>query len=59
MEGDPQLLRFLLARTLPKDRFIDLDITPLGVFAGEAADSIAAIMRAVFDGQIPVLGIYS
>jgi hypothetical protein len=52
MEGEPQLLRFLLTRILPKDRFIHLDMDPIGADAREAADSIAAIMRAVFRGEI-------
>ena len=52
MEGEPQLLKYFCSGFLPKDRLIHIDIDPIGAFAGEAADAIAAIMRAVFSGQI-------
>jgi hypothetical protein len=51
-EGEPQLLKHFLTGFLPKDRLIHLDFDPIGAFVGEAADSIAAIMKAVCSGQI-------
>jgi hypothetical protein len=49
--GDPILLRFFLARMIPKDRLIHIDLPVMG-FADDAAETIAAIMRAVCDGKI-------
>jgi len=52
LEGEPLLVKHLLTGFLPKDRLIHIDFDPIGAYAGEAADTIAAIMRAVFSGQI-------
>src|SRR5215471_12582732 len=49
--GDVQMLKFLLDRLLPKERLIKIDIPPL-VFADEAIEGIAAISRAIAQGQI-------
>jgi hypothetical protein len=52
MEGEPQLLKFFAARILPKDRLIQIDEAPMGLFANEAPDVIAAILKAVCSGKI-------
>jgi hypothetical protein len=52
MEGDSQLLKFFLSRHLPKDRLIQIDEPPMGLFAAEAADVIAAALQAVCSGKI-------
>ena len=49
--GDVQMLKFLLDRLLPKDRLIKIDIPRLD-FADEAIDGMAAISRAIAEGQI-------
>jgi hypothetical protein len=49
--GDVQLLKFLLDRLLPKERLIKIDIPRLD-FADEAIDGMAAISRAIAEGQI-------
>jgi hypothetical protein len=52
MEGEPQLLKFFLARILPKDRLIQIDEVPMGLLADEAPDVIAATLKAVCSGKI-------
>jgi hypothetical protein len=45
------MLKFLLDRLLPKDRFIKIDIPQLD-FAGEAIEAMAAISGAIAESQI-------
>lgn len=52
MEGDPQMLKFFLGRIMPKDRLIEIDQSPSGSLADEAADVIAATLNAVCSGKI-------
>ena len=49
--GEPTILKFLLDRTLPKRRTIEIDVPPILV-ASDAVDAIAAITQAVGAGQI-------
>jgi hypothetical protein len=59
MEGELQMLKYFLNRTLPKDRCIRIDLTPYqidlspgGILPTEAADVIAATLQAVCSGEI-------
>jgi hypothetical protein len=59
MAGELQMLKFFLNRSLPKDRFIEIDLSPYeidlapgGMLATEPADVIAAVLEAVCSGQI-------
>jgi hypothetical protein len=49
--GNVQMLKFLLDRRLPKDRLINIEMPPLD-FSDEAIDGMAAISRAITEGQI-------
>ena len=49
--GDVPLLKLLLDRLLPKERLIKIDI-PRFDFSDEAIDGMAAISRAIAEGQI-------
>jgi len=54
--GDVAMLRFLLARILPRDRAVKIDIPHLEC-AEDAVDATAAIMGEVSEGKIsPVEG---
>ena len=52
LQGEPQLLKFFVARLLPKDRLIQIPMVPMGLLADEAPDVIAAALRAVCSGEI-------
>jgi hypothetical protein len=49
--GDVQMLKFLLDRLLPKERLIKIDLPRLD-FSDEAIDGMAAVSRAIAEGQI-------
>jgi len=49
--GDVQMLKFLLDRLLPKERLIKIDIPRID-FSDQAIDGMAAINRAIAEGQI-------
>jgi hypothetical protein len=49
--GDVQMLKFLLERTLPRERLIKLDL-PRRYFADAAVDALRHIMSAVAEGMI-------
>jgi hypothetical protein len=59
MAGELQMLKFFLNRSLPKDRCIEIDLSPYdidlapgGVVATEPADVTAAALEAVCSGKI-------
>lgn len=52
MEGEPQMLKFLLGPLMPKDRLIEIERPPMGLLANEAADVIAAILEEICNGEI-------
>ena len=49
--GDPQMLKFLLDRILPKERSVRVDLPPI-YHASGAVDAVRAIIEAVATGQI-------
>jgi hypothetical protein len=49
--GDGQMLRFLLGRTLPRERLVRIDL-PKIEFADDAVEALGAIVRAVSEGSI-------
>ena len=49
--GDRQMLVFLLARILPRDRLITIDLPPI-ILGNETVEAFACIMRAVAEGAI-------
>jgi hypothetical protein len=49
--GDVVMLKFLLGRTLPRDRLIKVDL-PRMEFADDAVEALGSVMRAVSDGSI-------
>ena len=49
--GDPQMLKFLLDRILPKERSVRVDLPPIDHASG-AVDAVRAIIEAVATGQI-------
>lgn len=51
LEGNEQLLKFLLARLIPKDRLIKIDLPPIN-HVDDAIDALAAINRAISIGEI-------
>jgi hypothetical protein len=51
MGGDVQMLKFLLGRTLPRERLVKLDL-PRMDFADDAVEALGCIMGAVSEGRI-------
>lgn len=49
--GDTQILKFLLDRTLPKERSVRIDLPTINC-SSDAVDALAAIINAVGTGQI-------
>ena len=49
--GDVQMLKFLLARLLPRERVIEVDLPPM-VQADDAVEGLGSIMGAVSEGRI-------
>ena len=45
------MLKFLLSRTMPRDRLVKLDL-PQMVFADDAVEALGCVMRAVSEGAI-------
>jgi hypothetical protein len=51
MGGDVPSLKFLLARSLPRDRLIEIDLPPINS-ADDAVEALARITRAVSEAEI-------
>jgi hypothetical protein len=49
--GNVPMLRFLLSRTMPRDRLVKLDL-PEMVFADDGVEALGCIIRAVSEGAI-------
>ena len=49
--GDVQMLKFLLGRTLPRERLIQIDLPQLN-YADDAVEALGSITRAVSEGRI-------
>jgi hypothetical protein len=49
--GNVPMLKFLLSRTMPRDRLVKLDL-PKMIFADDGVEAVGRIMRAVFEGAI-------
>jgi hypothetical protein len=49
--GNVPMLKFLLSRTMPRDRLVKLDL-PRMIFADDGVEAVGRIMRAVFEGAI-------
>jgi hypothetical protein len=49
--GDVPMLKFLLARSLPRERLITIDL-PEMKFADDAVEAMDRIMRAICEGRI-------
>jgi len=49
--GDVAMLKYLLGRSLPRERLIKLDLTQMD-FADDAVEALGRIMRAVAEGTI-------
>ena len=49
--GDVAMLKFLLGRSLPRERLIKLDLPQMN-FADDAVEALGHIMRAVSEGRI-------
>ncbi len=49
--GDRDMLKFLLARVLPRDRIIKFDL-PTMVFADDGVAALGSIMRVVAEGGL-------
>jgi hypothetical protein len=51
MAGDVQMLKFLLSRSLPRERLITIDLPEMN-FADDAVETMGHITRAVSEGRI-------
>ena len=51
MGGDVPMLKFLLARSLPRDRLINIDLPPINS-ADDAVEALARITRAMSEEEI-------
>jgi len=49
--GDGPMLKFLLGRSLPRERPVKIDL-PQFEFADDAIDGLAEVSRAIADGEI-------
>jgi hypothetical protein len=49
--GDVAMLKFLLARSLPRERLITIDLSEMK-FADDAVEAMNRIMRAICEGTI-------
>lgn len=49
--GNVPMLKFLLSRTLPRDRPVKLDLPDM-VFADDGVEALGCVMRAVSEGAI-------
>ncbi len=49
--GNVPMLKFLLSRTMPRDRLVKLDL-PQMVFADDGVEALGCVMRAVSQGAI-------
>ena len=49
--GNVPMLKFLLSRTMPRDRLVKLDL-PEMIFADDGVEALGCIMRAVSQGAI-------
>ncbi len=49
--GNVPMLKFLLSRTMPRDRLVKLDL-PQMVFADDGVEALGCVMRAVSEGAI-------
>ena len=49
--GNVPMLKFLLSRTMPRDRLVKLDL-PEMVFADDGVEALGCVMRAVAEGTI-------
>jgi hypothetical protein len=49
--GNVPMLKFLLSRTMPRDRLVKLDL-PKMIFADDGVEAVGRIMRAVFEEAI-------
>jgi len=49
--GNVPMLKFLLSRTMPRDRLVKLDL-PKMIFADDGVEALGSIMRAVSQGEI-------
>lgn len=49
--GNVPMLKFLLSRTMPRDRLVKLDL-PEMVFADDGVEALGCVMRAVSEGAI-------
>ena len=51
MGGDPQMMKFLLGRILPRERPLKLDLPPMR-FADDAVEALAFVAECVAEGKI-------
>ena len=49
--GNVPMLKFLLSRTMPRDRVVKLDLPDM-VFADDGVEALGCVMRAVAEGTI-------
>ncbi len=49
--GNVPMLKFLLSRTMPRDRLVKLDL-PQMIFADDGVEALGCVMRAVSEGAI-------
>ena len=49
--GNVPMLKFLLSRTMPRDRLVKLDLPDM-VFADDGVEALGCVMRAVAEGTI-------
>src|SRR5580700_8058237 len=49
--GNVPMLKFLLSRTMPRDRVVKLDLPDM-VFADDGVEALGCVMRAVAEGAI-------
>jgi hypothetical protein len=51
LEGDVQMLKFLLDRLLPRERLLKIDLPQMN-FADDGVEALGCVMRAVSEGAL-------